>query len=77
MPAIAVYGRLETHLSDAELAALHRLTRHLIQGAYNGAQSLFLDAADGDAAMSGDMLSSTVHLHAAAARVMRERSLLL
>lgn len=75
MPAIPVYARVEAAMSDDELKALHRLLGYLVKGAYSGAQSLFLDAAQGDAHVSGAMLTAACTVHAATARCIRERNL--
>lgn len=75
MPAIPVYARVEAAMSDDELKALNRLLEYLVKGAYSGAQSLFLDAAQGNARISGAMLTAVCGVHAATVRCMRERNL--
>jgi hypothetical protein len=76
MPAIPVHARIETHMSDDEVKALAMLTAYLVRGAYEPGQSLFLTAANGDAAMSGHMLTASCAVHAAAMRALRERNVM-
>ncbi|MBB1625194.1 hypothetical protein [Achromobacter sp. UMC71] len=75
MPAIPVYARLECTFSDDELKAIHQLTRHIVLAAYNGEQSLFQDASQGDAALWGHMIRAVCDWHDASARALRERNL--
>lgn len=75
MPAIPVHARVEIHMNDDEVKALVKLTEYVVRGAYEHGNSLFLAAADGDAVMSGHMLTAACTIHAAAKRALRERNL--
>lgn len=75
MPAISVIARVEAHMEDQELMAVADFLKYAIAGHYDHAQSLFLEAAKGDALTSGHMLTGTCTLYAAAQRAIRERNL--